>query len=81
MLGERKAYIFCQFLLAGYLALLLLFNQNVNADVIGLTLTILLTGWLIFKSNIKKNEYYYFFYLDGTMILQYVMLALLSLFF
>jgi 4-hydroxybenzoate polyprenyltransferase len=81
MLGERKAYIFCQFLLAGYLALLLLFNQNINADVIGLTLTILLTGWLIFKSNIKKNEYYYFFYLDGTMILQYVILALLGLFF
>lgn len=81
MLGERKAYVFCQFLLAGYLALLLLFNQNVNADVIGLTLTILLTGWLIFKSNIKKNEYYYFFYLDGTMILQYAILALLSLFF
>lgn len=80
MLGEKKAYIFCQFLLAGYLVLLILFNQTVNADTIGLTLTLLLTGWLIFRSNLKKNEYYYFFYLDGTMLLQYLILVLVSLF-
>lgn len=76
MLGEKKAYIFCQFLLIGYLALLLLFRQATYADVIATTLTLVLTGWLIFKSNIKKNEYYYFFYLDGTMLLQYFMLIL-----
>lgn len=79
ILGERKAYVFCQFLLAGYLVLLFLFSQEINADTIGLTLTILLTGWLIFKSNLKKNEYYYFGYLDGTMILQFVIVSLLSL--
>ncbi|SMC65120.1 UbiA prenyltransferase family protein [Pedobacter africanus] len=78
MLGEKKAYIFCQFLLVAYLVLLILFNQTVNIDTIGLTLTLLLTGWLIFKSNIKKNEYYYFFYLDGTMLLQYLVLVLIS---
>lgn len=78
MLGEKKAYIFCQFLLVVYLVLLILFNQTVNADTIGLTLTLLLAGWLIFKSNIKKNEYYYFFYLDGTMLLQYLVLVLIS---
>ncbi|TKC07525.1 UbiA prenyltransferase family protein [Pedobacter frigoris] len=76
MLGEKKAFIFCQFLLIGYLALLLLFRQATYADVIATTLTLGLTGWLIFKSNIKKNEYYYFFYLDGTMLLQYLMLIL-----
>lgn len=76
MLGEKKAYIFCQFLLIGYLALLLLFRQASISDIIALTLTLLLTGWLIFKSNIKKNEYYYFFYIDGTMLLQYVVLVL-----
>lgn len=76
MLGEKKAYIFCQFLLIGYLALLLLFRQATISDIIALTLTLLLTGWLIFKSNIKKNEYYYFFYMDGTMLLQYVVLIL-----
>lgn len=70
MLGEKKAYIFCQFLLLIYISLLLLFTKNMDANFIGISLTIILTGWLIFKSNIRKNEYYYFFYLDGTMILQ-----------
>lgn len=79
MLGEKKAYIFCQFLLLGYLGLLLLFSQTINADTIALALTLLLTGWLILKSNIKKNEYYYFFYLDGTMLLQYLILVVVSL--
>jgi 4-hydroxybenzoate polyprenyltransferase len=79
MFGEKKAYIFCQFLLLGYLVLLLLFSQTVNLDVIALTITILLTGWLIFKSGIQKNEYYYFFFLDGIMILQYLLLLLVSI--
>lgn len=79
MLGEKKAYVFCQFLLGGYLALLLLFNPTIDADTIALTLTLVLTGWLILKSNIQKNEYYYFFYLDGTMLLQYLILVLASL--
>ncbi len=78
MLGEKKAWIFCQALLAIYLLLLVLFTQGINIDVIGLALTVLLTGWLIFKSNIKRNEYFYFFYLDGTMLLQYVILVLCS---
>lgn len=78
MLGERKAYVFCQFLLGGYLLLLLLFRQASTMDIIALTLTLLVTGWLIFKSNIKKNEYYYFFYLDGTMLLQYLTIFLFS---
>ncbi len=70
ILGEKKAWIFCQVLLGVYLLLLLLFTKTINLDVIGIALTIFLTGWLIFKSNLKKNEYYYFFFLDGTMILQ-----------
>lgn len=81
MLGERKAMIFCQILLIGYLALLLLFSQSINADIIALTLTLILTGWLIFKSNLKKNEYYYFLYLDGTMLMQYLLLLLVSVAF
>ncbi|MFA6275216.1 MAG: hypothetical protein WC622_00595 [Pedobacter sp.] len=74
MLGEKKAWIFCQALLGAYLILLVLFTKHINLDVIGLALTIFLTGWLIFKSNFKRNEYYYFFYLDGTMLLQFVIL-------
>lgn len=78
VLGEKKAWIFCQALLGIYLVLLILFTKGINTDVIALTLTILLTGWLIFKSNIKRNEYFYFGYLDGTMLLQYVILVLCS---
>ncbi|MCD8742390.1 hypothetical protein LT679_17400 [Mucilaginibacter roseus] len=78
--GERKAYLFCQVLLAGYILLLFMFRHNgFNADFFGLTLTALLTGWLIFKSTWEKNEYYYFFYLDGVLILQYVMVLAFSM--
>lgn len=80
MLGERKAYMICQGLLAGYLILLFLFSKEITLDTVGLALTIVLTGWLIFKSNFKKNEYYYFGYLDGTMILQYLILFVINLF-
>lgn len=74
VLGERKAYLFCLLLLVIYLVLLFLFTQGFDLNFAGLTLTIILTGWLIFKSEWERNEYYFFFYLDGTLILQYVVL-------
>lgn len=74
MLGEKKAWIFCQALLILCFVLLVIFTKEFNLDVLGLALTLFLTGWLIFKSNIKRNEYFYFFFLDGTMILQFVIL-------
>lgn len=77
--GEKKAYLFCQVLLAGYIVLLFLFENSGGPravpDFCALTLTALLTGWLIFKSHREKNEYYYFFYLDGVLILQLVLLV------
>lgn len=78
MLGEKKAYLFCQLLLAAYIVLLFLFTREFDGNFWGLTLTIILSGWLILKSSIRKNEYYYFFYLDGTMILQFLAVALCS---
>lgn len=70
--GEKNAYLFCQVLLAGYIVLLFLFRDTgFSPDFGALTLSIVLTGWLIFKSKWEKNEYYYFFYLDGVLILQY----------
>nr|WP_039450039.1 hypothetical protein [Pedobacter glucosidilyticus] len=77
--GENKAYLFCQFLLALYLVMLFVFNDGFNASFFGLMFTIVLAGWLILKSTWEKNEYYYFFYLDGTLILQYLMLLLFNL--
>jgi len=73
--GEKNAYLFCQVLLAGYVVLLFLFRANgFSTDFWALTATVILTGWLIFKSAWEKNEYYYFFYMDGVLILQYVIL-------
>lgn len=78
-IGEKRAYLFCQVLLAGYIVLLFLYRNNgFNADFFALTVTAVLAGWLIFKSKWQRNEYYYFFYLDGVLILQYVMLVLFS---
>jgi len=71
--GEKNAYLFCQALLAGYVVLLFLFrNKGFDTDFWALTLTIILAGWLIFRSKWEKNEYYYFFFLDGVLILQYL---------
>ena len=80
--GEKNAYLFCQFLLAGFVVLLFLFKNNgFNTDFFALTLTAILTGWLIFRSKWEKNEYYYFFYLDGVLILQYVVLVVVGFLF
>ncbi|OOQ59035.1 UbiA prenyltransferase family protein [Mucilaginibacter pedocola] len=78
--GERNAYLFCQFLLAGYVVLLFLFRNNgFSVDFFALTTTAILMGWLIFRSKWEKNEYYYFFYLDGVLVLQYVVLVVFNL--
>jgi len=77
VIGEKKAYLFCQVLLAGYIVLLFLFRNNgFNNDFWALTITAVLAGWLIFKSSWEKNEYYYFFCVDGILILQFLMLLL-----
>ena len=75
LLGTEGAYLFCQFLLVGYIVLLFLFRgQGFNRDFFALGLTTFLMGWLIFRSKWEKNEYYYFFYMDGVLVLQYVIL-------
>lgn len=77
--GEKNAYLFCELLLAGYVVLLFLFrNTGFSTDFWALTLSVLLTGWLIFKSKWERNEYYYFFYLDGVLILQYLFVVALN---
>ena len=78
LLGEKSALLICQGILAAYLLLLFLFTDQFDSNFFGLTLTIILSGWLIFRSKWEKNEYYYFLYLDGTMILQFLTLLLFS---
>lgn len=75
--GEKRAYLFCQAMLLAYMILLFFFrDKGFDADFFALGFTAILTGWLIFKSKWEKNEYYYFFYLDGTLVLQYIMVLL-----
>jgi 4-hydroxybenzoate polyprenyltransferase len=75
--GEKNAYLFCQLLLGGYIALLFFFRGNgFSNDFWALTLVAVLTGWLIFKPTWKNSVYYYFFCLDGVLILQYLALTL-----
>ncbi len=77
--GEKNAYLFCQVLLGGYIILLLLFRYHgISHDFFALTTSVVLTGWLIFKSKWEKNEYYYFFYMDGVLILQYCLVLLFN---
>ncbi len=78
--GEQNAYLLCQILLAGYLVLLFLFrNHGFDTNFFALTLTIILAGRLIFRSKFEKNEYYYFFYVDGVLILQYVLMVIFGM--
>ncbi len=80
--GEKNTYLLCQVLLAGYLILLFLFKDHgFDNTFFALTLTVILMGWLIFRSKFEKNEYYYFFYLDGVLILQYALLVVFRLVF
>src|SRR5476651_698104 len=80
--GEKNAYLFCQVLLAGYVVLLFMFRDSgFTVDFFALTLTAVQTGWLIFKSKWEKNEYYYFLYMDGVLILQYILLVVFNLIF
>jgi 4-hydroxybenzoate polyprenyltransferase len=76
--GEKNSLLICQVLLASYLLLLFNFTKKIDGNFFALSLTILLSGWLIFKSKWKKNEYYYFLLLDGTMMLQLIMLLIFS---
>lgn len=77
--GEKNAYLLCQILLVAYLILLFLFrNHGFDNNFFALTITIILAGWLIFRSKFEKNEYYYFFYVDGVLILQYVLMLIFN---
>ena len=76
--GEKNSLLLCQGLLVVYMFLLFSLTEKIDGDFFALSLTIILSGWLIFKSKWKKNEYYYFLFLDGTMILQLITLLLFS---
>lgn len=76
LFGERWALIISLGMLVSCLSLLVLFTQQFDSNFFGLCLSIILTGWLIYRSKWKKDEYYYLLFLDGTMILQFILLLI-----
>ncbi len=71
--GEKNAYFFCEALLLGYIALLFIYrNDGFGINFWALIISVVIAGWLILRSKWEKNEYYYFFLLDGILILQYI---------
>lgn len=82
LLGEKGALLLCQILLGTYIGLLFIFSNPIHYYTLALAFVTLFTGWLIFKSQWQRNEYYYFFFLDGTLLLQYlVTVSVKSMFF
>lgn len=71
MIGERNSMRLCQVLLGIYILFLFIFVEKFNGDVLALTLIALFTGFLILDKAFKKSEYYYFLFLDGTLLLQF----------
>lgn len=78
LLGETKAYFLCQVLLILSLLLGISFSLNYNAVAGAILLSTIISAWLIFRSKWEKNEYYYFFFLDGVLILPWVFVQLLQ---
>lgn len=79
LLGERRSLILCQTFLFLQLLTLILFYKKLDVDFWALFCSTLITGWLIFKSKWKKNEYYYFLFLDGTMILPLILISIFNI--
>jgi 4-hydroxybenzoate polyprenyltransferase len=77
--GEKKSLFLCQLFLATSLILLFVYTEKLDTNFWAISLSIFISGWLILKSRWKKNEYYYFLLLDGTMILQLIILQFFKL--
>lgn len=77
--GEKKSLFLCQLFLATSLILLFTYTPKLDADFWAISISIFISGWLILKSRWKKNEYYFFLLLDGTMILQLIILQFFKL--
>lgn len=76
MFGENKAYLISLLMLFGFLILILIGDGlNFSINFFALFSSFLITSWLIFKSKGVKNEVYYYLYLDGTLLLQYILLV------
>lgn len=72
LIGKNASLYTCIVLLATYSVLLFFFSPTIGTHVITLAAVVLITVILILNEKFKKNEYYYFLFLDGTLILQFL---------
>ncbi len=72
VLGEKNAYRLCFGLLLCTLLFSSLVSPLFSLEFIAISISILISLWLIFKYTGEKNEYYYFFFLDGLLILPWL---------
>lgn len=72
LIGKRASLYSCIVLLALYSYLLFVFSPTIGTHVITLAIVVLITAILILNEKFKKNDYYYFLFLDGTLILQFL---------
>lgn len=80
MLGQRVAMGIAYGFVGIYLLLLVLLWPLLHQmDLLALTLSILLSAWVIAQTNAGKNEYFYFLFLDGMLLVQFFILRLLSM--
>jgi 4-hydroxybenzoate polyprenyltransferase len=78
VLGEKKAYRLCFGLLLSALLFSSFVSPLFSLEFIAISITILISLWLIFKYTGEKNEYYYFFFLDGLLILPWLLFSFLN---
>ena len=78
VLGEKKAYRLCFGLLLSTLLFSSFVSPLFSLEFIAISITILISFWLIFKYTGEKNEYYYFFFLDGLLILPWLLFSFLN---
>lgn len=75
LFGEKTSLQICRALiLLNFLVLLILDNLNFKPSFWALSITLVITAVLILNWKRAKTEYYYFFLLDGVLVLQYLML-------
>jgi 4-hydroxybenzoate polyprenyltransferase len=72
VLGEKNAYRLCFGLLLSTLLLSSLVSPMFSLEFTAICITTVISYWLIFKYTGEKNEYYYFFFLDGLLILPWL---------
>ncbi len=78
ILGEKNAYRLCLGLLLGTFMLSGLLSPLLSSEFTAMSISILISLWLIFKCTGQKNEYYYFFFLDGLLVLPWMLVSFLN---